>query len=86
MTDIQSAPLGILLVIVIAVVIVVFISRSGSSKPKAKPSPESVLGEAEIFIAYGRNDQAIALLEEGTQLFPESEEIKAKLKELNNPK
>jgi len=85
MTDIQGAPLAILLAIVIAVVIVIIMSRSGSSKPKAKPSPESVLGEAEILIAYGRLDRATALLEEGTQLFPESEEIKVKLRELNTP-
>lgn len=58
-------------------VMVLMQSRASSSTGEADP-----IAEAEVYIAYGRVQQAIEILEEGVKLAPDREDIANKLKEL----
>ena len=78
MVDRDVLIFGTMLVVLVVVVIYYFRPK----KSRAPQSPELVLGEVEIFLAYGRKRQAIELLEKGILQFPDSVEIKGKLKEL----
>ena len=72
---------GVLALVVIAVVAYYYLSK----KPSAPQTPDLMLGEAEIFLAYGRKHQAVEHLEKARILFPDSAEIRDKLRELNTP-
>ena len=55
------------------------IFRSNESRPKAGPDP---LAEAEVYLAYGRREKAIAILSAGLQSDPARDDIRKRLFEI----
>ncbi len=72
------------LVAVVAIGIAVFVfSRSGDHRGSQDPI-EAILSEVEIFVAYGRTNDAIEKLESGLKAHPEHPQLEEKLRELRS--
>ncbi|WP_460506075.1 type IV pilus assembly protein FimV [Hydrogenophaga soli] len=66
--------------IFIGVAIVYFVAKFfAHAKLIADP-----LAEAEVYLAYGRSEQAVKVLEDGFRKFPERSDIREKLDELRS--
>ena len=77
---IASSVVFIALLIVGKVVLVKVMASSGKG---AALTPQAVLHDVEIFLAYGKKDDAIHYLKSGLETFPEHEGLLSKLRELN---
>jgi hypothetical protein len=72
--------LGLGTVIVAALLAILFFRRH--KKDVSDRSPKLILNEVEVLMAYGRKKDAVSLLEEATQKYPQNREIAEKLIEL----
>ena len=66
--------------IVIALAVLVF--RLAVSRDRPIATPEQVLGEVDILLAYGRKDRAVRALKSAIQRYPEMQALRMKLREV----
>jgi hypothetical protein len=79
MTIVIVSTVAFLLFVVLGKVALVKVMANSS---KAALTAESVLKEVEIFLAYGKKDEAIERLRTGLEHFPEHADLSARLKDL----
>lgn len=77
---IASSVVFIALLVVGKLVLVKVMANSGKG---GALTPEAVLHDAEIFIAYGKKEDAIHCLKSGLEAFPQHEGLLSKLRELH---
>jgi tetratricopeptide (TPR) repeat protein len=67
----------------IIIVLLILKWKFASSSPDFN-NEKSILAEIEVYVAYGREKQAIKLLEKAVVMNPESEAYRTRLVELEN--
>ena len=71
---------GLGAVLVVGFIAIVFLARR--DKDLSKRSPDSILKEVEVLLAYGRDNNAVELLEKAKAAYPDDEKITRKLADL----
>ena len=64
------------------VAIIALLTYTKLSRGKKHSSADDIINEADVYLAYGLENKAIKLLQEGSNYYPGDEKIRLKLSEL----